>query len=460
MKPVSFLCGLAVASVVSLTTSGLNDARAEEASPTTTSTAPELTFERYLLDNGMEVILHQDDSAPLVAVNLWYHVGSGDETPGKTGFAHLFEHMMFQGAKHIGEDVHFDLLKRIGASGINGTTNSDRTNYFEVVPSNQLETALWLESDRMGYMLDLLNEKSLANQRDVVRNERRQRYDNVPYGKARFAVAETMFPEGHPYRYMTIGRHEDLEAASLEDVRKFFNRWYAPSNATLVIAGDFATDDAKALVTKWFGSFPTLPKPDHTAPAPVKLDANKRVEVEDPFARLEQVQYVWQSAPMLGEGDLALDGVAAVLSADGWGRLEKRLKLDEGLVRYVAAYQWGSGFSGTFNIVAQLKPGASRERVEAIINEEVQRMIDTPVEPQEIKRMVLRAKSGFVWRLETLAGRADQLQFFNHYTGDPGYLRTYVERLDSLTPAQLQAAAKNFLSAPRVEVITVPKGAQ
>ena len=460
MKAPSLLCGLAVASVMTLTSTGLNPAHAEETAAPATSNSPELTFERYLLDNGMEVILHQDNSAPLVAVNLWYHVGSGDETPGKTGFAHLFEHMMFQGAKHIGEDVHFDLLKRIGASGINGTTNSDRTNYFEVVPSNQLETALWLESDRMGYMLDLLNERSLANQRDVVRNERRQRYDNVPYGKARFAVSETMFPEGHPYRYMTIGRHEDLEAASLEDVRGFFARWYAPSNATLVVAGDFATDDAKELVAKWFGSFPTLPKPNHTAPPPVKLEANKRVEVEDSFARLEQVQYVWQSAPMLGDGDLALDGVAAVLSASGWGRLEKRLKLEEGLVRSVSAYQWGSGFSGTFNIVARLKPGASRERVETIINEEVQRMIDTPVEAQELKRMVLRAKSGFVWRLESLAGRADQLQFFNHYTGDPGYLSQYSEELESLTPAKLQTAAKTFLSAPRVEVITVPKGAK
>ena len=460
MKAPSLLCGLAVASVMTLTSTGLNPAHAEETAAPATSNSPELNFERYLLDNGMEVILHQDNSAPLVAVNLWYHVGSGDETPGKTGFAHLFEHMMFQGAKHIGEDVHFDLLKRIGASGINGTTNSDRTNYFEVVPSNQLETALWLESDRMGYMLDLLNERSLANQRDVVRNERRQRYDNVPYGKARFAVSETMFPEGHPYRYMTIGRHEDLEAASLEDVRGFFARWYAPSNATLVIAGDFAADGAKELVAKWFGSFPTLPKPDHTAPPPVQLEANKRVEVEDSFARLEQIQYVWQSAPMLGDGDLALDGVAAVLSADGWGRLEKRLKLEEGLVRSVSAYQWGSGFSGTFNIVARLKPGASRERVETIINEEVQRMIDTPVEAQELKRMVLRAKSGFVWRLESLAGRADQLQFFNHYTGDPGYLSQYVEELESLTPAKLQTAAKTFLSAPRVEVITVPNGAK
>ncbi len=167
----------------------------------------EIAYERYTLDNGLEVILHRDTSAPLVAVNIWYHVGSGDEVPGKSGFAHLFEHMMFQGAEHIGEDVHFDILREIGASDVNGTTSSDRTNYYETVPSHELETALWLESDRMGYLLGLLNEKSLANQIDVVRNERRQRYDNVPYGLERFAVAKALYPEGHPYRYLTIGKH-------------------------------------------------------------------------------------------------------------------------------------------------------------------------------------------------------------------------------------------------------------
>ena len=452
--------GLGVAALLALGSTVSTPVRAAEDGADTASSELALPFERYNLDNGMEVILHRDTSAPLVAVNLWYHVGSGDETPGKSGFAHLFEHMMFQGAKHIGEDVHFDTLKRIGASGINGTTNPDRTNYFEVVPSNQLETALWLESDRMGYMLDLLNEKSLANQRDVVRNERRQRYDNVPYGRARFAASAAMYPEGHPYRYLTIGRHEDLEAASLEDVRKFFARWYAPSNATLVLSGDFDPAQAKELVAKWFGTFPAIPRPDHSPAAAPVLDANKRVEVEDPMARLEQIQYTWVSPAMLGEGDLAMDGVAAVLSADGWGRLERRLKLEEGLVRSVYAYQYGSGFSGTFSVVAQLRPGVDRARVEAIINEEIQKVIDNPVDAAELNRMVVSAKTNFVWRLETVAGRADQLQFFNHYTGDPGYLTTYAQRLDNLTPASLQAAAKQWLSAPRIEVITVPGGAK
>src|SRR6185312_6585768 len=202
-----------------------------------------------------------DQSVPLVAVNVWYHVGSGDEVPGRSGFAHLFEHMMFQGSKNTGADAHFKILRQIGASNVNGTTNTDRTNYFEVVPSNQLETALWLESDRMGHLLDVLDKKELENQIDVVRNERRQSYDNRPYTRALFALYAALFPEGHPYRYLTIGKHEDLVAASVDDVKNFFRTWYVPANATLTITGDFELADAKKDVEKWFGSFPVSQKP-------------------------------------------------------------------------------------------------------------------------------------------------------------------------------------------------------
>ena len=307
----------------------------------------DLPFERYELDNGLEVILHQDRSAPLVAVNIWYHVGSGDETPGKSGFAHLFEHMMFQGSKHVGEDRHFDILREIGGTGVNGTTNSDRTNYFETVPTHEVEVALWLESDRMGYMLDLLNEESLANQRDVVRNERRQRYDNVPYGKERFAVAAALYPEGHPYRYLTIGRHEDLEAASLGDVIGFFKNWYVPSNATLALAGDFEIDEAKALVDKWFGSFPKLPAPARNQVAAPTLSQTHREELRDPFARLERIHYAWHAPAELAEGSLALQAAGQILSASGWGRLNKRLVIDEQLAQSAYAYHDGSQLSGT-----------------------------------------------------------------------------------------------------------------
>jgi predicted Zn-dependent peptidase len=434
---------------------------AGEQQQTQAGTDTELTieYERYTLANGMEVILHRDPSAPLVAVDVWYHVGSGDEVPGKSGFAHLFEHMMFQGAKHIGEDVHFDILREIGGTGINGTTNSDRTNYFETVPSHELETALWLESDRMGYLLDLLNETSLQNQIEVVRNERRQRYDTVPYGQERFAVAAALYPEGHPYRYLTIGRHEDLEQASLDDVVGFFKKWYVPSNATLVLAGDFEIAEAKALIDKWFGTFPTLPKPSHTVVAAPELTEIKRVEIEDPFARLERIHYVWHSPANLAAGDFELDVVSAALGSSGWGRLSKRLVDDERIAQTVWVFQSGSGFSGTFDIVVMTTPGdaeTKRKQVAKAIDEELAKFLAEGPTAEELARHVIRVESGFVWGLEDVAGRAEQLQWFNHYVGDPGYTKTYLERLRALTPAGVKATANEWLSKPHVEVITKP----
>ncbi|HVI04185.1 MAG TPA: pitrilysin family protein [Enhygromyxa sp.] len=418
-----------------------------------------IEYERYQLANGLEVILHRDPTAPLVAVNVWYHVGSGDEVHGKSGFAHLFEHMMFQGAKHIGEDVHFDILREIGGTGVNGTTNADRTNYFETVPRHELETALWLESDRMGYMLDLLNEKSLANQIDVVRNERRQRYDNVPYGLERFALGEALYPEGHPYRYLTIGRHEDLENASLDDVIAFFQKWYVPSNATLTLAGDFEIEEAKALIDKWFGSFPTLPEPEHVAiPAP-SLQENVRKELRDPFARLERMHFVWHSPAVLAAGDLELSAAAAALGSEGWGRLTKRLVDDEKIAQSVWVFQSGSGFSGTFSVVVTLTAGdEAKKRAQATkaIDEEITRFVAEGPTQAELARHVIGVESSFVWGLEDIDNRANQLQWFNHYTGDPGYAQTYVERIRALTPASVKAAAAEHLGKPRAEIISIP----
>jgi zinc protease len=420
----------------------------------------EIQYERYTLDNGLEVILHRDTSAPLVAVNIWYHVGSGDEVHGKSGFAHLFEHMMFQGAKHIGEDVHFDILREIGATDVNGTTSSDRTNYYETVPTHELETALWLESDRMGYMLELLNDKSLANQIDVVRNERRQRYDNVPYGLERFAVAKALYPEGHPYRHLTIGKHEDLESASVEDVRAFFQKWYVPSNATLLLAGDFEIAEAKAMIDKWFGSFPKLAKPEHVkVPAP-KLERTHREVIDDPFARLRRIHWVWHSPELLGADDLELRVVGDVLGADGWGRLSQKLVEQEKIAQSVWAVQSGSMFSGTFDIVVTLTPGNEDDkqaRAEAIMQAEIDRMLAEGPTEAELARHVIGVESSFVWGLEELGSRANQLQYFNHMVGDPGYASEYLRRLRAITPAAVKKAANSYLKAARVEVVSKPK---
>ncbi len=243
------------AAILALVVTGvtLNPASATERTPD-----PTLPHLQYRLANGLEIILHRDNSIPLVAVDLWYHVGARNETPGHSGFAHLFEHMLFQGAEHIGEDVHFEILRKIGGTSVNGSTNFDRTNYYEVVPSHQLETALWLESDRMGYFLPMLTDKSFRNQVDVVRNERRQNYDNQPYRSALFPLFEALYPPDHPQRHLVIGLHEHLTSANVDDVRNFYKTWYVPANATLVLAGDFDLDQARALIDKWFGGFPKV----------------------------------------------------------------------------------------------------------------------------------------------------------------------------------------------------------
>lgn len=418
---------------------------------------PKIEFEKYSLPSGMEVILHQDRTVPLVAVSVWYHVGSGDEVPGKSGFAHLFEHMMFQGAQHIGEDVHFDILKKIGASGINGTTSTDRTNYYETVPSHQLETALWLESDRMGYMLPLLNEKSLANQREVVRNERRQRVDNVPYGKSYMRALELLYPEGHPYRYSVIGRHEDLAGASAEDVRTFFQKWYVPANATLVLAGDFDEAEAKKLVEKWFGSFPASTKPIHRDVPPPVITKVARETLNDGFARLRRIHYAWIGPKYYAPGDADLDILASALGDSGTGRLYKILVHEKQLAQSVSASNSSAQLNGTFNVMVDLKSDADMAEVEKIIQAEIDRVMAEPITQREFDRAVIGIESSYVWGLESLGARAETLQSYNHYVGRPDYITQDLDRYRKTTPEKVRDAAKKFLGKNnRVEVVTMP----
>jgi predicted Zn-dependent peptidase len=419
---------------------------------------PEIAFEKYQLPNGLEVILHRDPSVPLVAVDVWYHVGSGDETLGKSGFAHLFEHMLFQGSKHVGEDKHFDILKNIGASEVNGSTNSDRTNYYEVVPSNQLETALWLESDRMGYLLPLLGQKSLDNQIDVVRNERRQRYDNVPYGKALFALSAALYPEGHPYRYLTIGKHEDLESSSLADVTGFFKKWYVPANATLVVAGDFEAADAKALIEKWFGGFPKT-----TRPARVKVPAptvtRGRTEVPDELAKLRRVEYAWHSPALFAPGDAELDVLSSALGDSGTGRLYKILVHDKQLAQSVSVGQASRELSSYFVIQVVAKSDADLAAIDKIVEDEVAKVRKQPIEAKELARAVVNIEAGFVWGLEGLMARAENLQRCNHYRGKPDCIADDLGRYRALTPAAIQKVAATYLAPERrVDIVTMPAG--
>ena len=433
-----------------------------------TTPDPKITFEKYTLPNGLEVLLVPDKTVPLVAVTLWYHVGSGNETYGKSGFAHLFEHMLFQGSKHVGVDNHFDILKKIGVAEVNGTTNPDRTNYYEVVPSNQLETALWLESDRMGYLLqppktveDPANHfgKSLANQIDVVRNERRQRYDNVPYGNTRFAVSMGLYPEGHPYRYLTIGKHEDLTSASVDDVKNFFKTWYVPANATLAIAGDFETAEAKKLVDQWFGKFPKSTKPTVVAVAAPAIKSSE-VAVDDSFAKLRQVQFVWHSPANFGPGDAELDIAASALSREGPGRLYRELTY-KGLAQSVSAYQSGSGFSGQFQVVVTLKGDSDLEQIKKIVMAEVAKLAKEPLTEKEIARVIAGNEAGTIRRFETAFGRAETLQAYNHYLGNPDRVTWDLDRYRKTNAEAIRATVAAYLTPNTVlTVITNPAAAK
>ncbi|MBI1947566.1 MAG: insulinase family protein [Deltaproteobacteria bacterium] len=420
---------------------------------------PALPFATWKLKNGMQVILHEDHRVPLVAVDVWVHVGSGDEVPGKSGFAHLFEHMMFQGSEHVAEDRHFAVLREVGASTINGTTNFDRTNYFEVVPSNQLETALWLESDRVGTLLSHVNEESLKNQRDVVRNERRQRVDNVPYGTSRMALFAALYPEGHPFRYQVIGKHEDIEGASLQDVRAFFRTWYAPANVTLALAGDVDEATARALVDKWFGSLLSPPRPVKRPFPVVALAKNERLEVKDRFAKLVRLQWTWHGAAQYSADDPDLGVVGDALGAQGWGRLHRRLVVDEPLAQDVSAGPSGMNATGQFSVGVTLKPGVDPARVEAIVREELVRLLAEGPSADEVRRSVVDTETNLLFSLDDLLGRAEKLQSLNHYTGDAGGLSAYLARVRACTPESARAAARRWLAKPRVLVITVPEQA-
>ena len=353
--------------------------KANSSSTTAASDIPKLEFEKYTLANGLDVILRQDARLPVVAVDLWYHVGPSNEEKGRTGFAHLFEHMMFQCSKHVPCDQHFQLLEGAGASDINGTTDYDRTNYFETLPSNQLELALWLESDRMGYLLDKIDQVALANQQDVVRNERRQSVENQPYGLAEEAVVQSLYPAGHPYYGNVIGSHEDIQAAKLGDVQNFFKQYYAPNNASLAIVGDIDVAATKALVEKYFGTLkrgPTVPK--ITAETP-KITAERR-KVVPSRVELPRVYMAWITPSFYKEGDADADIAATLLGGGRSSRLYKKLVYEKQIAQDVSATQYSLVLGSTFQIQVTARPGHTVEEIEKALDEELNTLRSMPPE--------------------------------------------------------------------------------
>ena len=412
----------------------------------------DIPYEMFKLDNGLTVIVHEDHSVPVVHTEVWYKVGSQNEKPGLTGFAHLFEHLMFQGSLNH-DTEYFAPLQAVGGIA-NGSTNPDRTNYFERLPSNYLDLAMWLEADRMGWLLPSLTQEKLDNQRDVVKNERRQRYENVPYGMARLSLYETLYPMGHPYHFSTIGTPEDLDAASLEEVKAFFATWYLPNNASLVVAGDVTVAEVKASADRWFGGIPAGPAGERVKPAEVKLDGVKRVTLEDKVS-LPRVYMAWHSVPVFAKGDADLDILAQVLGGGLSSRLTKALVYDQRIAQDVTVYQYGMELAGTFQIIADVAPGHTAEEVEKALDAELARLATNPPTEEEITRARNAYEASFVKQLESIGGKAGRLAFNYWIAGDPGYIQKELDTYYQVTPATVAEAAKKYLDPNARVILTV-----
>lgn len=418
---------------------------------------PRIQFEKYKLPNGLEVILHEDHSTPIVAVDTWYHVGSGDELVGRTGFAHLFEHIMFMGSQHVPVGQFDQLLEAAGGDN-NGSTTEDRTNYYETVPSNALSLALWLDADRMGWLLPTMDLAKVNLQRDVVKNERRQRVDNVPYGRAEETILAALYPKTHPYSWPVIGSMADLSAASLTDVQNFFRTYYAPNNATLIIAGDFNPAEAKKLVSQYFSEIPRGPevKRRMTVPA-VTIPRDTFLILEDKV-QLPRVYYTWHTVKGYSNDDAALDILAQILANDKNSRLYKKLVYELQTAQNVRAFQNGSRMDGRFRLDFTPKPGQKVADLDRVVRSEIANIINNGVTQRELQRAQNVYKSSFLNDLASVLGKAEVLNSYNYFIGNPDYVQQDAARYDRVTTADVQRVAKTYLGKPKVVLTVVPEG--
>ena len=412
------------------------------------------------LENGLDVIVHEDHGCPIVAVNIWYHVGSKNERPGRTGFAHLFEHLMFEGSEHH-DQGYFQPLQEAGGA-LNGSTNSDRTNYWEVVPRDALDRALWMESDRMGYLLPALTQNKLDTQRDVVLNERRQSYENRPYGFAGMALMATHYPSSHPYHWPTIGFPDDIRSASLDDVRDFFETYYHPANASLVIAGDVRTEEAVSTVHDYFGDLAAGPVPAEVVVPDVE-NGSQVVMLED-NVECPRLYLSWPSAALLGKYDAELDLVADILAGGKSARLYRTLVHDRRIATDVSVQQSSRELSGLFSIVTTAIPGTTLKEIETVIAEELARMLASDVTEHELQRSRNRFEADFSWRQQSVGGfggKADQLNAYNTFVGTPNFFLSDFERYRQVTTSSIREALKSQLRPEtRVALSVVPAEAR
>jgi zinc protease len=418
----------------------------------------EIPHRKHTLPNGLDVIVHEDHHVPIVAVNVWYHVGSKNERPGATGFAHLFEHLMFEGSAHH-DTGYFPPLQQAGAQ-LNGSTNTDRTNYWEVVPTSALDRALWLDSDRMGYLLPALTRERLETQRDVVLNERRQSYENRPYGLAMMALMAALYPPDHPYHWMTIGSAEDIRAMRLEDAHAFFRTYYHPANASLVLAGDVEEARALALAEAYFGDLPAGEPPPPVSVPSTPLDG-QRLVLED-RVELPRLYVAWRSPAMFAPGDAELDLVGDLLANGRTSRLYRTLVYERRIAVDVAAAQGSRELESFFLIVVTAAPGHGLDAILDEIDRELGRVTAGGPSAEEMERSVAQAEAHFMYRLQTVGGfggKSDQLNAYNVLRGTPGYFAADLERYRAATAAMLRDAAERHLVLDRrVALSVVPRG--
>jgi zinc protease len=423
-----------------------------------TVTVIDLPFTKRTLGNGLDVIVHEDHHVPIVAVNIWYHVGSKNERPGRTGFAHLFEHLMFEGSEHHNSG-YFPPLQEAGAL-LNGSTNTDRTNYWEVVPTSAVDLALWMESDRMGFLLPALTRERFETQRDVVLNERRQNYENRPYGLAFMAITSALFPPDHPYHWMTIGDVEDLRAMQFEDVQAFFRTYYHPANASLAIAGDIDTGRAFELAERYFGELPGGAPPARVVAA-ASLAGERRLSLED-RVEMPRIYMAWHSPAMYADGDAEMDLIGELLASGKTSRLYRTLVYDKRMALDVSAFQSSRELGSFFLLVVTGAPGQSLTDITSLVDRELQALADKGPTTEEMDRITSQAEAHFLYRLQTVGGfggKSDQLNAYNVFRGDPGFFAADLERYQHADAGEIRAvAARTLRPDQRVLLSVVPRG--
>jgi zinc protease len=414
-----------------------------------------IPFERYTLANGLTVILAPDHGTPQAAVDVWYHVGSKNEAPGRTGFAHMFEHVMFTGSAHVPYGTHDRLTEGVGGDN-NGSTSNDRTNYYENVPANYVESALWMEADRMGFLLDRLDESKFVAQRDIVQNERRQRTDNQPYGRAFEILASAMLPETHPYAWPVVGYMTDLKNATVDDVKDFFRRYYSPSNATLSIVGDFDPAQVRAWVTRYFGDLPAGPAVTRPQVPPAALTAARRLVYEDKV-QVPRLYIAWPSAGDDHEDNYALEVMAEILAGTRTARLTKTLVYDRQWATSANAFNDANEKFGAFMLMLTPRPGHTMTELEACADSILAGFAQDGPTADELARALAGTEFGFVSALESNLGKAEMLNLGATFHGDPAYYRTAYARLKAVTAADVQRVAAKYLVPARVVLSMVPE---